>query len=236
MSHFDQFCPVDGHYLFPDLFEEVHDSWPWTGMQKAKVGKQSGVHQNAPVLFTMMGKHLSASSAGGGGLQRPVVPPPTTSSSSATVVSVDPTPSTRRIKILPMQSNLSLADNSDTDADSGSDNDGGEDGDESKPSQVDPGDWKTPLSPAVDMPEINDRESFLSLVLEKRMASVVHQNLLTLVSFLALDAIYFGCNFPSSSIVKKRVSRYLPSSTSFRNGSVLHILLSGVAPKTNSPT
>jgi hypothetical protein len=54
------------------------------------------------------------------------------------------------------------------------------------------GDWKSPLEPWHDMPEKNDAEYFLSRVNNKKMASVIYQNLFSLLSFLAVDATYFG--------------------------------------------
>jgi len=50
------------------------------------------------------------------------------------------------------------------------------------------------LTPVTDLPDVNDIESFLAGIREKKMASVVHQNLFSLLSFLALDACYFGEN------------------------------------------
>jgi len=191
MPFFEHLCVCDGRYLFTDIIAEARESCVQIGMQNSKNSKQSGATSKSSGLFTMMGKNLPASGSGGGGVRRAVVPPPSTILSTEAAVSQPPT---RRIKVLPMQSNLSMAPigDGDNDEDDSDIDEASETGETSASLAADPCDWKAPLSPVTDMPDRNDRESFLSRVLEKRMASVVYQNLLTLVSFLALDAIYFG--------------------------------------------
>ena len=58
------------------------------------------------------------------------------------------------------------------------------------------GDWKLPLNPPRDVPQKNDVEAFLDGIhsprLNKSRKSAIYQNLFTLFSFPALDAVTFG--------------------------------------------
>jgi len=149
--------------------------------------------RNSNGLFSMMGKTAARLHIGaGGGGTRGKAPPTTTHA--------EPHQPPKRPRNLPAMGTPMSGDDNDAVVDEGetfgdgigSDDDASENGDEDDgEGEADNiGDWKTPLTPDTDLPDVNDIESFR----EKKMASVVHQNLFTLLSFLALDACYFGEN------------------------------------------
>jgi len=169
-------------------------------MMGKPVGRQpsgacsSGVTKSGVVAAVVSANTEQQAVSAGGGLR-------STSSTVSTPGETSLPP--KRAKILPQQGSPWICDSGGTDDGpeddvQHADNDGSDDGsangdsDDDEVEEDNIGDWKSPLSPDTDTPDVNDIEGFLACVNDKKMLSTVHQNLFTLMSFLALDACYFG--------------------------------------------